>query len=107
MTEDPRTQGLLDLAEGYASQRDAALARVAELEREVTFWKSRYDMQQQGRLETSVERDHLVTELLPLRDRVVGLEATLERVREALTHRGDEPAIDTLARIEAALRGGP
>jgi hypothetical protein len=30
--------------------------------------------------------------------------ATLERVREALTRSGDEPAIDTLARIEAALR---
>jgi len=47
----------------------------------------------------SDQRDVLLTQK---RDRDAAL-ATLERVREALTH-GDGPAIDTLARIEAALR---
>jgi hypothetical protein len=74
-----------------AERELAALrARVAELEAEAAVHRVLNAEAHQWREQADQERDAAL--------------ATLERVRDALTRRGDEPAIDTLARIEAALR---
>jgi BMFP domain-containing protein YqiC len=68
------------------AERDALRARVAELE---------------ANLRAEVMAGHASALHRAERDTAL---ATLERVREALTHSGGEPAIDTLGRIEDALR---
>lgn len=85
---------LRELVAELKAERDALRARVAELEE----WSA--DTHLKRELEAACEHAEAME---AERD---AAPATLERVREALGHSGDGPAIDTLARVEAALAPG-